>query len=219
MVGNILDVKIVYDVILKGHAKFKQYGALFTIKKGQCALFEICIESVLNIDFIPKQTRNCVENGPPFFCEWRTWPFVLTCHAFNCSQFGRCDCDGAQSAATPPRALHHDFTNCSKRWKSFTPCGWKRQLFPILTWNLKWVMFTLQAAHISDIRKSCFVKNKKRGFKKKSPERRRRRKKNSSTLAFLEVAWDIAREIPSDITRFYDRELPYETVHAWCSPV
>lgn len=40
-----------------------------------------------------------------------------------------------------------------------------------------------------------------------------------STLAFLEVAWDIAKEIPSDITRFYDRELPYETVHAWCSPV
>lgn len=70
-------------------------------------------------------------------------------------------------------------------------------------------MFTEQAAHISDTRKGYLVK------KKNSPEG----KKKSSTLTFLEVAWDIAKEIPSDITRFYDRELPYESVHAWCSPV
>ena len=39
------------------------------------------------------------------FWEWGTWPSVLTCLAFNCSQFGRCGCDGAQSAAAPPLRL------------------------------------------------------------------------------------------------------------------
>lgn len=82
-------------------------------------------------------------------------------------------------------------------------------------------MFTELAVHISDTR-SCFGKNKKgKKNKKKNPGRNRKKgeKKRSSTLAFLEVAWGIAKEIPSDITRFYDRELPYETVRAWCSPV
>lgn len=64
--------------------------------------------------------------------------------------------------------------------------------------------------------KNVLWKTKKK--KKKSWEKEKEEKR-SSTQAFLEVAWDIAKEIPSDITRFYDRELPYETVHAWCSPV
>lgn len=70
--------------------------------------------------------------------------------------------------------------------------------------------------------KKLFWKKQKRKKKlKKNPGRNRKKgeKKRSSTLAFLEVAWGIAKEIPSDITRFYDRELPYETVRAWCSPV
>ena len=90
------------------------------------------------------------------------------------------------------------------------------QLFPIRACSLKWAMFTAPAAHISDTRKSCFVKSEKR--KKKKNDQREGGKKRSSTLAFLEVVWDIAREISSDITRFYDRELPCETVRAWCSP-
>lgn len=73
-------------------------------------------------------------------------------------------------------------------------------------------MFRGPAEHISDTRQSCFVKNKKNAQSEGE-------KKKSSTLSFSEVAWDIAKEIPSDITRFYDRELPYETSNAWCSPV
>lgn len=37
MVGKMY-VKIVYDVILRGHAKFKQYRTLFTMKEVQYVL-------------------------------------------------------------------------------------------------------------------------------------------------------------------------------------
>lgn len=149
--------------------------------------------------------------------EWRTWPSVLTCLAFNCSQFGRRDCDRAQSAAMRLDSSSPRLYKLYQRWKrtvGFVPYGRRQQLFLIRTWNLEGVMFTL-AAHISDTRRSYLLKTNK---KKKSWETGSKGKR-SSTLAFLEVAWDIAKEIPSDITRFYDRELPYETVHAWCSPV
>lgn len=35
---SLMYVKIVYDVILKGHVKFKQHRALFTMSKVQCVM-------------------------------------------------------------------------------------------------------------------------------------------------------------------------------------
>ena len=114
------------------------------------------------------------------FGEWRTWPRLFwPVLLFNCSQFGRRDCEGAQSAARRLCSSSARLFKLQQRWKrtvSFAPCGLRQQLFPILTWSLKWVMFTELAAHISDTR-SCFGKNKtgkkalgevkKRGKKKK----------------------------------------------------
>lgn len=114
-------------------------------------------------------------------------------------------------------ALHQDVTNCNKgdkRTVGFAPMDSHSSCFQFWQeiWS-EWCLHNWQCISVTQRKLFCKKQNKKRSWQKEKKEKR------SSTLAFLEVAWDIAKEILSDITRFYDRGLPYETVHAWCSPV
>lgn len=158
------------------------------------------------------------------FGERRTWPvcFDLSCFLIAHSLD---DATVTERRVLPSAsaALQHDFSNCNKGEKEpsvLPPVDRISSCFQFLheVWS-EWCLQNWQC--ISVTQEVVLEKTKKEKKIKKNPGRNRKKgeKKRSSTLAFLEVAWGIAKEIPSDITRFYDRELPYETVRAWCSPV
>lgn len=95
-----------------------------------------------------KQTRNCAEYDPPFLSGGPVpsfWPVLLLI---------------AHSLDDVTLTKHLYGFSPELRNVTFSPYDQPWQLFPILTWSLQWVMFTEQAAHISDTRKGYLVQKK-----------------------------------------------------------